>query len=112
MVSQIQLRLVITSGHVEAVLIFHVSIYCERSVIIVIPTQNKHSFQIRSIGQTDSLAYKPTHSSTRKLISSQTHQLTNLSTRNSINSQTHQLTTLSTRKLTNSQSHQLKILDL
>lgn len=104
MVSQIQLRLVITSGHVEAVLIFHVSIYCERSVIIVIPTQNKHSFQIRSIGQTDSLAYKPTNSSTRKLISSQTYQLATLSTRKLTNSPTHQLTISPTRQLINSKS--------
>ena len=104
MVSQIQLRLVITSGHVEAVLIFHVSIYCERSVIIVIPTQNKHSFQIRSIGQTDSLAYKPTNSSTRKLISSQTHQLTTLSTRKLTSLQLYQLANSPTHNLINSKS--------
>ena len=113
--------------------LFGVSINCEALVVFLMPTQEIHSYHIRSAGLTSPLACKLTktqqlpststhqlriltNSSTQKiyqLINLPTHHLTNSSSHKLIISQTHKLTnsensqTQKLRKLTNSSSHKL-----
>ena len=53
---------------------FNVPINCEEFFIFVMPTQDKHSSRMRSVGQINSLAYKLTKS--QQLPNTSTHQLT------------------------------------
>ena len=105
----------------ESVLTFNVSINWAEFVILVIPTQDKHPFHVRSVGQIDQLTYKLTNcqqlpntsthkltvSSTYNLFNVQTYKLTNSSTHNLFNVQTYQLTTSSTHNLINVQAYKL-----
>ena len=88
--------------------LFGVSINCEALVVFLMPTQEIHSYHIRSAGLTSPLACKLTK--TQQLPSTSTHQLrilTNSSTQKIyqlINLPTHHLTNSSSHKLTNSQT--------